>query len=117
MKVAIIGSRTVPSSYYSELCDIMPVGTSEIISGGASGADELAQKYACEMGLPIKIYRPDYAKYGKQAAIVRNLQIIRSADYVIALWDGASRGTSNTIKTCVKEYIPIRVIDCSKQDL
>jgi hypothetical protein len=115
MKVAVIGSRTVSDAYYEDLCCHMPIGTSEIISGGADGADRLAERYASQMHLPCRIYVPNYKKYGKQATLIRNQQIIHAADYVIALWDGVSRGTGYTIKACLQEYIPVRVIDCSKK--
>ena len=116
MKVAIIGSRSVTMRCYPKLCAAVPIGASEIISGGASGADDLAQKYAEEMELPLKVYLPIYEKYGKRAPLVRNMEIIHSADYVIALWDGISRGTSHLINDCIKEYIPIKVIYCGNEE-
>jgi len=68
-----------------------------LCSGGAKGADTLAQNYAKENGYPIIIYYPDYKNFGGKAPLVRNVRIISSADLVIALWDGKSKGTLNAL--------------------
>lgn len=69
-----------------------------IISGGAQGADTIAQKYAKEKGLPITIYYPNYNKYGKTAPFVRNRSIIISSDFVLAFWDFESNGTRQALQ-------------------
>ena len=45
MRVAIIGSRSITMDAYPVLEQFMPKGTSEIVSGGAKGADALAEEY------------------------------------------------------------------------
>ncbi len=112
MRIAIIGSRSVAHSCYQALCATVPIGASQIISGGAQGADALAAKYAQEHRLPLHEIRPDYEKYGKAAPLKRNLEIIAQADYVLALWDGVSRGTAQVIAECAMQLKPIRVMMC-----
>ena len=68
----------------------------QFISGGAKGADKLAEKYALENKYPIKLITPDWRK-GNQAGLERNTKIIEQSDIVIAFWDGISKGTHNTI--------------------
>lgn len=97
MKLAVIGSRSI-TSYPLE--EVIPADTEEIISGGARGIDTLAREYAQAHGIPCTEIRPDYARYGKGAALRRNLEIIEKADLVIALWDGKSTGTAHTIRKC-----------------
>ena len=46
MRIAIVGSRSVTKDAYPILEAYIPRGASEIVSGGASGADELAEEYA-----------------------------------------------------------------------
>jgi hypothetical protein len=46
----------------------------------------------------MRIIRPDWNSYGKSAGFVRNRQIIKAADMVIAFWNGKSRGTENSIQ-------------------
>lgn len=114
MRVAVIGSRSVTDEYYPALCAKLPIGVSEIISGGASGADILAARYATENDLPLLVFKPDYQRYGRAAPLKRNQQIIAHADYVLALWDGHSRGTAYVIDACIRAYTPVRIILCRK---
>ena len=110
MRVAIVGSRSVTMDCYPEILQYIPRGASEIVSGGAEGADELAQKYACHAHLPLKIFRPDYARFRKSAPLQRNIDLIRYSDYVLVLWDGKSRGAAHVIDNCIKEYTPVHVL-------
>ncbi len=68
-----------------------------IVSGGAKGADTLAERYAEEIGRPITVFKPDYKRYGRGAAFMRNTQIIENSDVVYAFWDGKSNGTRDAI--------------------
>ena len=110
MITAVIGSRAVPEDFYDCLCGCVPANCTEIVSGGAEGIDALAERYCEKNGLKIKILEPDYGKYGKNAPLRRNEEIIGYADYVIAFWDGLSRGTAFIIAKCIENSVPVRVI-------
>jgi hypothetical protein len=88
----------------------MPPGTSEIISGGATGADALAERYALEHNLPLTVIRPDYKTYDRQAPLIRNSQIVAESDFTLILWDGISRGSLNVIMTCIRTNKPFKVL-------
>lgn len=106
MKIAVIGSRglTVP-----DLGKYLPADTTEIVSGGARGVDACAREYARRHGLKLTEFLPDYAQYGRQAPLRRNLQIIDYADQVLAFWDGQSHGTAYVIRQCRRQKRPIRL--------
>lgn len=70
---------------------------SQIISGGAKGADTLAEKFAIENEIPIKKHLPDWDLYGKRAGFIRNKLIIDDANIVMAFWNGKSKGTQHSI--------------------
>lgn len=110
MRVAIVGSRSISMDALPILDQFMPKGTSEIVSGGAEGADQLAEAYARQKHLPLKIFRPDYERYHKRAPLQRNRSIIQYSDYVLVLWDGTSRGSANVIDTCIQEYTPVHTL-------
>lgn len=112
MRVAIIGSRSIVLNQERDILAYLPEQTTEIVSGGAEGADQIAERVAGFLHVPITVFQPDYARYQRRAPLERNLDIIRRADYVIALWDGASRGTAHAIEHCVKEYKPVHVLLC-----
>lgn len=68
---------------------------------GQGGADLLGKKWAILNGVPIKNFPADWDKYGKAAGPIRNAQMAEYADYLIAFWDGKSRGTKNMIETMI----------------
>ncbi len=110
MRLAIIGSRTFDN--YELLCqeiDKLKVfyQIDIIISGGARGADSLGMRYAQEHKIPFIAFTADWEKYGKIAGMIRNQDIIDTSDYIIAFWDGVSRGTRDSIRRankCKKKY-------------
>jgi predicted Rossmann fold nucleotide-binding protein DprA/Smf involved in DNA uptake len=113
MKLAIVGSRDFKD--YGLLCrevyknfDISNI--TEIVSGGARGADTLGQKFAEEHNLPIKIFYPDWNLHGRAAGMIRNEYIVDAADAVLAMWDGQSPGTRGCLKYAEKRNKPIFVV-------
>ncbi len=110
MKVAIVGSRKLGDICYPLLIENVPVGCSEIISGGAEGIDTLARRYAQETGVKLTELLPDYEKYDRVAPLVRNDQIVSLADYVLILWDGKSRGSLHVIMACIKSNKPFKLL-------
>ena len=107
MKLAIIGSRGI-----TELGGEIPE-CSTIISGGAKGVDQAAERYAQENNIQMEIHLPEYQRYGRGATHVRNKLIVDSADFVIAVWDGKSRGTKSVIEYCKKQgkSYEVRIVD------
>ena len=106
MKVAVIGSRGLQVNH---LEDYLPEGVTEIVSGGAKGIDTCARNYALAHGLALTEFLPEYEKYGRGAPLRRNITIIEYADFVLAFWDGSSRGTKFVIDNCKKRNIPVAV--------
>ena len=102
MKTAIIGSRTFED--YELLTEKLGQieGITQIISGGAKGADQLAERYAAENGIDIVVVKPDWGAYGKAAGLRRNEVIIEKSDLVVIFWDGKSRGTKNSLDLAKK---------------
>lgn len=80
-----------------------------IVSGGANGADKLAEIYAAENNYKFECYLPDWKKYGKSAGPKRNLEMVKKSDYVICFWDVNSRGTKSTVSYAVKYNKPIKI--------
>ena len=73
-----------------------------IVSGGAKGADTLAEKFALENHLEMIVFKPDWKKFGKRAGFLRNTIIIENATIVFAFWDGKSNGTKDSIDKAEK---------------
>lgn len=74
----------------------------EIVTGGAIGTDSLAERYAKDRQIPVKIIKPDWDRLGKSAGPIRNKQIVESCDILIAFWNGVSKGTKSSIEIAHK---------------
>ncbi len=98
MKVIIAGSRTITDIDYIYECINefrLDNDITEIVSGGAKGPDIIGEVYAIENDIPIASFIPDWDMYGKRAGIIRNEEMGRYADALIAIWDGKSAGTKH----------------------
>lgn len=80
-----------------------------IVSGCASGADAIGERYARENGFKVEKYPANWGKYGKGAGPMRNRQMAEVCDYVICFWDGKSRGTKSMIEFAKDFNKPVRV--------
>ena len=109
--IAVIGSRQVTNITWFIICDTLnEYRPGLIISGGAAGVDSLAEIYAAMWGIEVRVYYPDYVRYGRAATHIRNRKIVDDADLVLAFYDGESRGTKSVIKYAHKKNREIRVI-------
>lgn len=76
-----------------------------IISGGCQiGADRFAEVIAKKFGIPILIFYPNWDKYKKGAGFVRNLDIAKMSDRLIAcVATDRTGGTEDTIKKYMQQ--------------
>lgn len=86
-----------------------------IVSGGANGADSLAEKYASERGYAMAIFRAEWNKYGKSAGYKRNAKmheyISRFEERIcVAFWDGISRGTQHNFSLAERYGTRLEVV-------
>lgn len=98
MKVIVAGSRSITALLVVEMAwKDSQFEITELISGGARGVDSLGEQLATQKGIPIKRFTPNWDLYGKKAGILRNMEMGRYADALIACHDGSSRGTAHMI--------------------
>lgn len=103
MRVAIVGSRgftdhdiirkAITSLHEKHEENLI------IVSGGAMGADSIAEQIARELHIETLIHWPDWNRFGKSAGFKRNIQIVEDSDMVVAFFaDGPqSLGTRSTV--------------------
>lgn len=99
MRVIIAGSRTITDKQLvEEAIKASAFEITEVVSGGAIGVDRMGEKYADMHNIPVKMFRADWKKWGVSAGAIRNKEMARYADALIAVWDGVSPGTRMMIE-------------------
>ncbi|MBS9525908.1 DUF2493 domain-containing protein [Litoribacter alkaliphilus] len=112
MKVIIAGGRTFQD--YPLLlakCDeaLKLHSEIEIVSGTAKGTDQLGERYAKEKGYTVRKFPADWKRFGKRAGYLRNEEMAKYADALIAFWDGESKGTGHMIDLAKKHGLKIKI--------
>ena len=115
MKLGITGSRaitdfnfipyfTMQDKAFRAFCRRHGLGrrkVTKVITGGARGIDSIAFRTAASAGIRNLQFLPDRKKFpGKlvlKAFQERNKKIVDSCDVLLAVWDGRSHGTKNTL--------------------
>jgi len=99
--IAVIGSRSFNDRKLAFFILDKYVGDRGghcIITGGAHGADALAEEWAISRGVPVRILPAEWGKYGRSAGPRRNMEIVKQCQGMIAFWDGKSPGTKDSIQ-------------------
>jgi predicted Rossmann fold nucleotide-binding protein DprA/Smf involved in DNA uptake len=113
MKTIVAGTRTFND--YEFLKDMLArFDITEVVSGGARGADALGERWAKERGLPLHRFPADWNRYGKAAGPRRNRLMAENAQALVAFWDGESRGTKHMIDVATElglEVVIVRIGD------
>ncbi len=129
MKLGITGSRTITQfdfipyftmqdKAFRAFCRQHGLGRRKIttvITGGARGIDTLAFQAAGSAGIRNLQFLPDRKKFPGQllpkAYQERNRQIVDSCDILLAIWDGRSHGTKNTLSYARKIDKPMYLVE------
>ena len=98
MKVIIAGSRNYNNSATIHN-GVISSGfiITEVVSGMASGVDNLGLNWAKFNDIPYKEFPADWNKYGRSAGPRRNRQMAEYADALILFWDGKSAGSKSML--------------------
>lgn len=107
-KLAVVGSRGFRD--YHKLDGVLrDAAPTVVISGGARGADSLAETWARRNGVETQIFLPDHKKY-RHAFHHRNRLIAEACERLIAFWDGKSTGTKYTIDYARRIGRPVEIV-------
>jgi hypothetical protein len=109
-RIAVIGSRDFSDYSYLESRLLLHFNENDVlVSGGARGADRLAESFADKHDFAKEIYPADWQRFGRSAGFRRNVDIINACDYVVAFWDGVSKGTSHSIELAKKAGKQVKI--------
>lgn len=100
MKVIIAGGRDF-NNYtlmYNTIKELQKeIEITRVVCGGARGADLMGAQIATTLNIPVDYFFADWDTYGKAAGIIRNHQMGDYSDYLLAFWNGKSKGTKDMI--------------------
>lgn len=119
IKLGIVGSRNYvdyPSFKKHIDCalEIWNIPLKEIdyiVSGGARGADHLAELFAKEYNIATIVFKADWNTLGKKAGILRNTDIVNESTHMIAFPTKESIGTWDSVRKAQKKGIPLIIIE------
>jgi hypothetical protein len=101
MVTIIAGSRDFAHYDYMERAleevDKYAWNITEVVSGGAPGADSCGEAWANDNEVRLTRMPAEWNKYGKSAGYRRNYDMANYAEALIAFWDGKSKGTKHMI--------------------
>ena len=83
----------------------------KIVCGKARGADTIGENFAKEFNYQILEYPADWHKYGRSAGYIRNEEMAKVSQVLIAFWDGKSKGTKHMINLAKKYNLEIHIIN------
>lgn len=111
MRLIIAGGRDFSDKekLYEEVAKLENI--TEIVSGKAKGADSLGEQYAKDNNISVKLFPANWKKYGKAAGPIRNEEMAKYADSLIAFWDGKSLGTKSMISLARGNSLSITIIN------
>jgi hypothetical protein len=120
MKTIIAGGRDFThSEYLAQVLQFLSLPITEVVSGGQKsyddesgicyGADYLGEKWAQQNQIPVTQFPANWKDHGKVAGPMRNEEMADYADFLIAFWDGKSRGTKNMIENMKRRKKPYTV--------
>jgi hypothetical protein len=117
LKTIIAGSRAIKHdlTIIEEAVAEVSWEITEVVSGTARGVDRLGEKWAKLNNLPVKRFPALWGEYGRSAGYIRNVEMAKYSDALIAVWDGISQGTKHMIIEAAKKKLHISVKIYSKK--
>ena len=114
MKLIVAGTRDstdykTVKKYLSELHSETPI--TEVVSGGEKGPDRYGELWARAWGIPVTQFLPNYDRNPiKAAPVIRNSEMAKYADFLIAFWNGKSRSTKDMINKMKQKRKKVLII-------
>ena len=82
-----------------------------IVSGHAHGADTMGERFAKEQGLTVELHPAKWRGLGKAAGMIRNAEMARASDALIAFWDRKRSGTAHMISFAKRRGLEVSVVE------
>lgn len=110
MKIAVFGSRTLKDNRVRFIIQETfedQKGTILITTQEPAGVCEITQRVAKENAIPLELHFLNF-RYNRGAFDHRSREVIKSADFILLIHDGKSKGTANELAQVLKSKKPYR---------
>lgn len=117
MRVLVCGGRDYARTEQQALAMMSALASlhrehrfSEVIEGGAGGADSRAREFAEYACIPVRTFKADWLRNGRASGPIRNHRMIDEGkpDLVIAFPGG--RGTADMVMRAKRAGIPVQQV-------
>jgi|SRR5215207_772084 len=106
MKVLVCGGRDYKDlDRLRRTLSLLPI--TEVINGGASGADFLAKVWARENDIPFTIFRANWKQYGRLAGPIRNEQMLKIGKPELVVAFPGGKGTADMVRQAKAARVPV----------
>lgn len=78
-----------------------------LIAGGARGADSLAEEWARDHEVPVKVFQADWDTHGRKAGPIRNQLMLDEGKPTAVLAFPGGKGTADMIDRATKADVPV----------
>lgn len=110
MRTIIAGGRSITEyKLVEEAIEESGFKISCVICGLAKGVDLLGAEWAINNDIDVEYFPADWENHGRSAGIIRNIEMAKMADAVIAIWDGKSRGTKHMIYVAKERELKLHI--------
>lgn len=113
MVILVCGGRHY--SNFHRLCEeldywLQKADTLEVITGGARGADTLAERWCALMGVAYRAFPANWDEHGRRAGPIRNSKMLdEKPDLVIACPGG--RGTADMVVKATRRGVKVTELE------
>ncbi len=114
VRLIVSGLRTYgkKDTVYAEITRyISEIGSvKEIVTGGSSVVEEIAQQYADENGIKQKEIAPDWQSH-LNAGLIRDTRLAEYGTHLLVLSNGVSKGSNNLIDEAKQKSLTIKIVE------
>ena len=100
MRIIVCGGRDFSDVVFvNKILDMIHMvnNITEVIEGGANGADFIGASWAKTKGIPTKTIQADWAKHGRKSGPIRNIAMLKENPHIVIAFAGG-KGTAHMIK-------------------
>jgi len=117
MKVIVAGSRDIQDyEIVKKAIESSGFEVEEVVSGTARGVDRFGEQWAQETCKLITRFPASWDAYGKRAGYLRNEQMAKYSDALVAVWDGESKGTKHMVDLAIKHGLKVFVFNTKENN-